>query len=149
MSFWLRSVFLAAGCAALLSISLLAGCGPSGPPVAVVKGKVTSGGQPLTSGIIFYQSENGLLALTAEINAQGEYQMKTYDSAGLPPGKYKVAVKPAAVNPTGAPPLAGEALTAVPVIDKSIPEKYHSPETSGLSADVTLEAKSYDFALTP
>lgn len=142
MTFWLRT-------AVVLSIALLAGCGPKGPPVAIVKGKVTSGGKPLTSGIIFYQSENGLLALTAEINAQGEYQMKTYDSAGLPPGKYKVAVKPAAANPTGMPPLAGEALTAVPVVDKSIPARYYGVETSGLTADVTLEAKSHDFDLKP
>ena len=133
---------------ALLAGILFAGCGPKGPAVATVKGRITAAGKPLTSGVVMYQSENGNLALTAEIGPQGEYQVKTYDSPGLPPGKYKVAVKPAAPK-TDQPPLAGDALTAQPFTDKNIPEKYHSLESSGLSTNVTLEDKSYDFDLAP
>ncbi|WP_254507716.1 hypothetical protein [Anatilimnocola floriformis] len=136
--------------ALLIALALCLGCKPAGPPVAVVKGRVTAGNKPLTSGVMIFQAENGPLALTTEINAQGEYQIKTYDSAGLPPGKYKVAIKPAVpARPEGAPVLAGEAMNAQPLADSSIPKKYHDISTSGLSADVTLETKAYDFELTP
>ena len=134
----------------LAALVLCLGCKPAGPPVATVKGRVTANNKPLTSGIVIFQAESGPLALTTEINAQGEYQIKTYDSAGLPPGKYKVAIKPAvAPRPLDQPPLAGEALTAKPIVDSNIPKKYHDIATSGLIADVTLDTKAYDFELTP
>lgn len=136
----------------VLGIALLfaLGCKPAGPPVATVGGKITLGGKPLPGGFITFQSEDGTRSVVGEINTQGTYEIRTHDSAGLPPGKYKVGIKPPAPPRTSdEPPLAGEALTYQPPKERLIPERYASFETSGLTADVTLENKSYDFELTP
>jgi hypothetical protein len=134
-----------------LGLLILLGCKPSGPPVATVKGKFTLAGKALPGGFVTFQSEDGARSVVGEINATGEYEMRTHDSAGLPPGKYKVAVKPPApVRPIDQPPLAGEATTYEPPKERLIPEKYADVNSSGLTADVTLDAgKSYDFDLQP
>ncbi len=134
-----------------LGLLFALGCKPAGPPVATVKGKVTLAGKTLPGGFITFQSDSGTVSVVGDINAQGEYQIRTHDSAGLPPGKYKVAVKPPApVRANDEPPLAGEATTYVPPKERLIPEKYADLNNSGLTADVTLEAgQTYDFDLQP
>lgn len=133
-----------------LGLFLLLGCKPAGPPVATVGGKITLSGKPLPGGFVTFQSDDGTRSVVGDINAQGEYQIRTHDSAGLPPGKYKVAVKPPAPpRASDEPPLAGEALTYEAPKERLVPLKYASFETSGLSADVTLDVKSYDFELMP
>jgi hypothetical protein len=108
----------------------LSGCG--GIPGAVqVEGKVTAGGQPLTTGyVIFYPDpDKGNLSQEeprAEIDTQGNYQLLTGIEPGVKPGWYKVAV------------------TAADQIDPNnpyftnwlIPEKYIDPRTSGLALEV-------------
>lgn len=133
-----------------LGLLILLGCKPAGPPVATVGGKITLAGKALPGGFVTFQSEDGTRSVVGEVNAQGEYQIRTHDSAGLPPGKYKVAVKPPAPpRSSDEPPLAGEALTYEAPKERLVPLKYAAFETSGLTADVTLEAgKSYDFELT-
>lgn len=136
-------------CAAVLvAVCLFVGCKPQGPPVATVKGKVTLAGKPVPAGIVIFQSEDGTRAVTADLNAQGEYEMKTHEAAGLLPGKYKVALKPPAPNYDPTQPVLADAGQRDPrPVDKTIPEKYYSVESSGLTADVTIEPKSYDLEL--
>ncbi|WP_425618479.1 carboxypeptidase-like regulatory domain-containing protein [Anatilimnocola sp. NA78] len=123
----------------VLSVGLfiLGGCGPTKAPVAKVHGTVTMQGQPLTGAVIGFESEDGSRSVTAELDAQGKFVVRTYADAGVPPGKYKVTVKPLP-PPTDQPPLAGDALTSGP-LESSIPKKYFSTGTSGLTADVVLE----------
>lgn len=134
-----------------LGLLFAIGCKPAGPPVATVRGKITLAGQDLPGGFVTFQSEDGAVSVVDDLNAQGEYEIRTHDSAGLPPGKYKVAVKPPVpARLTDDPPLAGEATTYVPPKERLIPAKYADFNTSGLTADVILEAgKSYDFDLSP
>jgi len=126
-----RVVFLSA------CVLVFVGCGPSKPPVAKVHGTVMMQGKPLTGAVVGFESEDGLRSVTAELDGQGKFEARTYDAAGIPPGIYKVTVKPLPPA-TDQPPLAGDALTSPP-LQSSIPPKYFSTSTSGLSADIKLE----------
>jgi hypothetical protein len=131
----------------LLTGCLFLGCKPAGPPVATVKGKVTLKGTPITAGFVIFQSEDGARSTVADINAEGKYEMRTHEAGGIAPGKYKVAFKPPAPGYTE-PPLADAGQRDPRPVDKTIPERYYSVETSGITVDVTLEEKkSYDFDL--
>lgn len=126
----------------------LAGCGKEGPPLAKVGGQVTLSGKPVTSGIVIFQSEDGLINVMDDIDGQGNYELKTHDAAGIPPGKYKVSLKPAAPV-LDTPPLADDGLRNPVQLDKTINQRYYDAATSGLIVDVTLEKTQYDLQLTP
>ena len=129
----------------------LLGCKSAGPPVATVKGKVTLASKPITAGFVIFQSEDGARSTVTDIDANGNYEMRTHDAAGIAPGKYKVAFKPPAPNYDPNVPVLADAGQRDPrPVDKTIPERYYSVDTSRITVDVTLEEnKSYDFDLTP
>ena len=142
-----RSLFVATSL--LLGVCLSLGCKPAGPPVATVKGKITLEGKPVTAGIVIYQNAETGFSTTGDIDAQGNYEMRTHEAAGIPPGKYKVGFKPAAPYAPGTVVLADAGQRDPRPIDTTINQRYHNVETSQLTADVTLEPKSYDFDLKP
>jgi hypothetical protein len=83
-----------------------AGCKPSLPPMAPVKGKVTLDGQPVTSGqVTFVPTDNktdaGLLS-AGTIGSDGTYEIHTEGQSGAPLGKYNVRVTPSTMAPLGA-----------------------------------------------
>jgi hypothetical protein len=125
------------------------GCKPAGPPVATVKGKITLEGKPVTAGFVIYQNSETGFSTAVDLDAQGNYEVRTHEAAGLPPGKYKVALKPPAPNYDPNVPVLADAGQRDPrPVDTTINKRYHSVETSGLTADVELdEKKSYDFDL--
>jgi hypothetical protein len=60
-----------------------------------VQGKVTLDGNPLTGGTVsFYPQEEGVKVPvpSAEIDAQGQYELRTGGRDGAPPGKYRATV---------------------------------------------------------
>lgn len=124
------------------------GCGKAGPPLTKVGGNVTLQGKPVTAGIVIFQSADQLVNVMSDIDAQGHYELKTHDAAGIPPGKYRVSLKPPAPN-YETPPLADAGINDPRPIDKTIAPRYWSADTSGLTADVTLEKTQYDLQLTP
>lgn len=141
MHWFCRSLVAALGCAALL---LVAGCGA--PPVGTVQGKVTRNGAPVGAGSIIFQNADGTVSMSANLNPDGTYVVESIDRAGLPPGDYKVAVSPSKIG-------SGEVVLAVapgqtPAGPPPIPAKYHSVETSGLSAKVAAgENPPFNFDL--
>lgn len=67
------------------------GCS-SGPRVAPVKGKVTVGGKPVTTGQITFHSEGGRPAI-GEIDAEGNYTLTTFKQGdGAIVGKHTVTI---------------------------------------------------------
>jgi hypothetical protein len=132
----------------LVLVGTWSGCGKSGPPLATVRGKVTLNDKPVTAGIVTFQSEDGLENVQGSLDSEGNYELKTFNAAGIPPGKYKVSLKPAAPNLT-TPPLADDGQRHPTPIDKTIPVKYYDAATSGLTHEVTLEKTQYDLHLTP
>ncbi len=132
---------LAATCAAA---SLLLGC--SGPETGTLAGKVTVGGKPLTQGSVLFENAETGVSVNAPLGPDGAYTVKTHDRAGLPPGKYKVAVTPSTFG-GGEAPLVEAPSKQAPAASE-IPAKCRSTATSGLSVTVKAGANpAFDIAL--
>jgi hypothetical protein len=58
-----------------LLLCLVFGCGPGGPEVAPVKGRVTLDGRPLNTVDIVFQPTNGDSPSTSRTDADGNYEM--------------------------------------------------------------------------
>jgi len=127
-----------------LALTALAapGCDPSR---ATVSGKVTLGGKPVTAGTVLFVGADNQTA-TGGLDDEGRYQ-----ALRVPMGTVKVAVQTlrpqqlkaaAEQRPKQAPPLPNRLTHLVPV-----PEKYQSPETSGLTCDVQKTQQDFDIAL--
>lgn len=111
----------------------LAGC-DGGPTLSPVHGKVTFRGKPLTRGTIVFipdaqRGGNGPLA-SADIEADGNYNLQTGSTPGVTPGWHRVTIM--AVEP----PAATAAGQRFQVPRSLIPEKYRDPELSGLNCEV-------------
>jgi predicted small lipoprotein YifL len=143
-----RSVLLV-----LVAVCSVAGCGKQLPPMAPVSGKVTVGGQPLTSGQVAFLPDLGApsdaakgggeqtVGLSAgQISSDGTYKIFTAGKEGAPAGKYKVTVTPSMV------PM-GDAKTAPQTAIKQV---YQNPQMTPLRFEViaTPEAGRYDLKLS-
>ena len=124
----------------------LAGCGPKGPKLVQVGGKVTVGDKPVTNGtVIFYpdraRGNTSLEEPRGDIDAEGNYKLLTGAKSGAAAGWYKVAVTAAEkIDPNN------------PYFTKwLIPEKYIDPKTSKLEFEVVENppAGAYDIKLSP
>ena len=114
----------------------LTGCGARSEPLGVVTGRVVHQGKPVSGGTVIFQSADGRTSIRAPLADDGTFRMETFDQKGLPPGKYRVAVKPAS-SAGGAVPLAGEGKEAgAAQAHPLIPARFHDPETSKLTAEV-------------
>jgi hypothetical protein len=110
------------------------GCGTKGPPVGSVAGKVSYKSQPLTTGVVTLLNEKTGCGASGEIDASGSYQIPS-----LRTGDYNVAVHQAPPAPGAATPKGNWKL--------NIPEKYQTPQTSGLTATVKEGKNTADFSL--
>ena len=125
----------------LLAVPLMlvaqAGCGGGGS-TAKVSGKVTTGGKPVTGASICFSSQGGTSC--GVLDATGEYEI----TIGLKPGSYKVYLfVPSTPDP---PPMSKKPATAAPA--SSVPPKYLSDATSGLTAELKAgDNPNKDFAL--
>lgn len=121
-----------------LSLGLLvfAGCGNSGHSLTKVHGTVRYDGAPVTSGTVQFQGQPGqtpeLSPGTGIINSDGTYTVTSAHGPGLMPGKYLVAVVSME---------SGDLEAAQPAVKWLVPEKYASPTTSGLTADINSQSK--------
>jgi hypothetical protein len=130
----------------VLSLMLL-GCGES-PSRGWTAGRVTFDDQPVTNAVICFDCEELGVALTAELDNNGQYVLESYQGPGLPPGVYRVAIKPHLHEAVDGQPFVGMPIKSIkPEVE--IPVRYHDVATSGLS--ITVEAGSnppFDFPLT-
>lgn len=117
---------------ALFAVVVVAGCG--GQPLGKVSGKVTLDEQPLTAGVVVLESADVSVSVNAPLDAEGKFEVRTYDKQGIPPGSYRIAVRPGGSG-SGDTPLVGAADPAAKSAS-AIPAKYHDVKTSGLSAEV-------------
>jgi hypothetical protein len=123
----------------VLVVVLTLGCSGSPPPRGLVYGTVSRDGEPLTSGqVIFENAEEGI-SITTPIGPDGRYEVRTYHGAGLPPGRYAIAVRPAPRYASDDEiPLAGMSTEPTEPSSPRIPVRYQTPETSGWSVDITV-----------
>ncbi|MEW4452962.1 hypothetical protein AB1L30_09820 [Bremerella sp. JC817] len=122
----------------VLSATLaLTGCGPSGPEMGDVSGKVTYRGKPLPTGTItFIPETEGMPRAFAEINSDGTYVAETKPfGRGVPLGKHRVMIS--AVIDHGPNQQ----------VEPILPPKFSSDRQSGLTADVVPGENIFDFSL--
>lgn len=136
-------------------LSCFLGCGESIGPNGSVSGTAKMKGENLKAGTqLIFTGEKGAIA-TGTVAEDGTYVLKIIGAASpekIPAGNYKVAVTPstagaamsdaeyeAMMNSGGKPPETKK--------DNSIPPKYRSAQTSGLSFEVKTGANTYNIVL--
>ncbi|WP_437201525.1 hypothetical protein [Planctomicrobium sp. SH664] len=125
-----------------LSLTLLNGCGDSGPNVPV-KGDVTFDGAVLNEGSVCFHDSLGTTVGVGFIK-DGHYDMQqSMSMRGLPPGDYQISVMSWIERP-GTETASGKISPGV----SRIPMKYVDPKTSGFTAHVGPKGEKIDLALT-
>lgn len=151
-----------------LGLFVAAGCGPNYQARAVVKGKVSLGNKHLTVGTVRFSSvKDEAYTGTAAINKKGEYTM--HDA---PLGDVKVTVSVPQVplggigRMKGGPPMMKDMkdkasvnpedpskriaiMGDMPDYVVSIPDKFASVESSGLTYTVKKGEQTHDITLNP
>jgi len=124
----------------------VAGCGPGEGDVT---GTVTYKGKKLGSGSVVFHGPN--VTKTTSISADGTYTLKK-----VPAGSYKITVETFAADAPGKGGKTGERSTMI--IDGApapepgeyvpIPPKFKTPDSSGLTYEVTKGSQQKDIPLT-
>jgi hypothetical protein len=108
-------------------VIMACGCGGAPSNMAEVKGKVLLDGKPLSTGSVVTMPERGPGA-NGIINEQGEFNLTTRERGmGASLGRHQVGVAAFEESTNWSPEAPQKSL---------IPQKYASPETSGLSIEV-------------
>jgi hypothetical protein len=129
-----------AGSAAALvgaAVLLAAGCGSAEKPIDI-SGKVTFKGQPVTEGSVQFIEDRTGRGAEVDLGPDGTYQARLFA------GEYKVVVTPPYMVDTSSG-MPNPYYKKV----KNIPKKYESTETSRLTAVVSPDQTTHDFALMP
>jgi hypothetical protein len=114
----------------------LAGCGPSGPTLATVSGKITLDGQPLPNVNVQFVPEKGGSPSYGGTNANGEYELlHAQNRKGALLGKHLVDITAREQQiddngkPTGPKPV-------------KLPQKQHPAEVKAGSNAINFDLKS-------
>jgi hypothetical protein len=106
--------------AALLAGIACLGCGPGGPEIARVEGKITMDGKPLANAAVIFIPENGRPA-GATTDSEGNYVLTfTEGRKGATPGKHRVRIttlRDASETPDGQP---------IPASPERVPAQYNN-----------------------
>lgn len=128
-----------------LHVALLAvaGCGDPETVYGKLRGRVTSGGQPVPEVLVVFQEPTRHLYLQVATDHEGRYDFDKYPGAGLPAGNYRVALqRPIQAFRTGEP------LPPLKPFPK-IEIKYLDPEKSGLAVQIDPGENRFDIKVPP
>jgi hypothetical protein len=139
----------------LLCLLLVLGCTskPKPPEFTEVKGTVLFQGKPLPGGRVTFVSVTGNWSGAGNIDDKGNYKLEA------PVGEVKIGVDNTMLSPPsrkGPQPPAAKPMLKRPGSEEpdqfkghyvDIPEKYHSPEESGLKHTVAKGAAPFDIRL--
>jgi len=119
----------------VVALSLfVTGCGPSGPEIAYVTGRVTMDGKPLANATVVFIPENGRPA-GARTDADGKYVLNfTEDRRGAIPGKNSIRIT---TQREGSQDKDGK---TIPGSKETIPNRYNT--ASELSFTVEPKKKN-------
>lgn len=149
------------------TVSLLTGCGPSGPKLVPVEGIVTLDGEPLAfKSLLFLPADgtdgNGAGGFT---DGQGKFSLigvvfgATSDFRGCPPGRYRVVVSESTIplseadfqssrrNANGREPEAAIG-PMKPATKSEIPSRYTSAQSTPLVLEVPESGGTLNIELT-
>ncbi len=134
----LRSLAIITVCCALAS---LVGCGGSSDK-AIVKGKVTYKGAPVTGGTLTLAPASGP-PLSVTIKADG-----TFQTSDIPTGQMGVGIDTDSIMAMPGGSMANPPKDVQMPKKVVIPAKYKDPKTSGLTWDIKSGTNTKDFDLT-
>jgi hypothetical protein len=145
-----RVTALVLGCT--LWIGFLSGCSSSetgkGTDLFPASGVLMSGGKPLSGATVVFIPEKGPTAM-GQSDAEGKFRLTSGGRAGVAAGKSKVTVTKYSTPPKDPKSLKPEDMQkmqmAGPTSQASnslVPERYTSPETSPLEAEVVSDGKN-------
>ena len=119
--------------ALIVMIGLVGGCsGRVEEESGWVTGQVTYQGTPVTEATVMFTNREKSVAMTAQVDKEGKFQIRRAGTNGLPLGAYQVTVSPPRVDLPLGPPPPGWNDKKYP----NIPDSYRNPATSNLSATV-------------
>ena len=121
---------------------LFVGCGPSGPPVGEVTGKVTFKGQPVKEGTVTFMNPTEGGAGESPIGADGSYAIPE-----LVVGDYIVEVKPLMEMKDTDPGKSPPALVEKPAAN--IPTKYRQQGLTPLKTSIKGGKNEFQIQMTP
>ncbi len=124
----------------LCVILAAAGCGPAPPQLVPVSGTVLLDNAPLSSGVVTFISDDGIVA-SAPLSDDGSFRLRSQYGDGIPQSVYRVAILPQMDDPS-ALEMQGPAPRGLSVI----PIKYQDIATSDLTAN-SGEQSEYTFRL--
>jgi len=125
-------------CLIFVAIAALGCDSGSKIPRYKVTGKVTYQGQPVEEGTITFENPAAGEVNSSPLGSGGAYSLE------VPAGDYKVSVSPPLVETKG---TADSPPDMVPKKVNNIPKKYWVQESSGLSAQVAKDKRSFEFDL--
>lgn len=120
----------------------LGGCGPSGPKLEPVSGRILKDGQAMTNVAVALVPEGSGIAAIGTADSSGTIVVQTNGRSGAMQGKYKVGV----TEPTR--PMTPEALASGSPPPLSFHRKYESPQTSGFEFEVPPGGGKFEFSVT-
>jgi hypothetical protein len=131
-------------------LMLVAGCN-DGPALYPVTGSVSLDGKPVDGASVTFISSDGQ-PVFATTDSSGNYAMLTNGKPGVPVGEYKVTVSKVASSPaismnTPEDMKKMQAAGPMPKPMSLVPERYASPDKSGLTATVTKDKSKNVFPL--
>jgi len=125
------------------------GCG-RGLRLVPVTGSLTLDGKPVSNAsVLFVRVDEGPAAFGVT-DSQGRFELYTVNRRGAALGSYRVAVtleQSVALPGTVGIDEIAPAAESLPAARLAIPEKFLSPDTSGLTAEVAEGRQHFDFAL--
>jgi hypothetical protein len=134
-----------------LAAAALSGCGQKGPETAEVSGRVTYRGNAVAEADVTFVPDDGQPSASGRTDQDGRYRLGTFElDDGAIVGKHRVMIM-ALGPPKPLPPGAvGSGLPGdMQPGDPRIPQKYFSPDSSGLAREVLAgESNVFDFELT-
>lgn len=143
-------------CLLLAGAIVSAGCAPAGLEGTIAaSGTVTHNGQPIAGANVVFSPRGEGRAASGLTDAHGHFQLQTLTANdGVIPGTYQVAISKTQVE-GGMSEEESQAYTAQHgkppqvTVKELLPQKYKSPATSGLTAEVAAGGKNqFTFDLT-
>jgi hypothetical protein len=140
-----RILCIAAACCLVCLATI--GCGPKGPELGSVTGKVTLDGKPVTNGLVTFMPAAGGRPATGKTNTSGQYELLGVDGKGALLGQHRVTVTTlqevvaAAEMSSDSPEYAKQAVADPSDYDSAavvepIPARYNT------NTELTFEVKS-------
>jgi hypothetical protein len=124
------------------ALLLLAGCNRSGLNLAPVEGVVTFKGAPVEKAGVLFKPSSGPIAI-GTTDSEGRFTLTTANKDGALIGDHRVSISK---TEQLAPQFPGERFPRYET-KYLIPQKYASPETSGLTATVKSGKNPVEFKL--